>query len=221
MSRSTDRPGWKVLRSETYRSMPWRNGRGSTLEIAREPAAGEEFAWRLSLAAIDEDGDFSVYQGYRRAIVLVSGNNLRLRFRGHGSASLSPTKRAARFEGDWKTRCAVPEGSCTDLSLIVRNGSASRPSCIVRAPLVPRVEAARRIALSRDLYGAIFVLEGSVAVTEPKSVRPRRLRARDTLLLSPGASRVLTLRNRGRYPAQIAFLSWRTGEPLGVIRREA
>ncbi len=189
--------------------MPWRNGRGSTLEIAREPAAGEEFAWRLSLAAITADGDFSVYRGYRRAIVLVSGNGLRLRFRGHGSASLNPTRRGARFEGDWKTHCAVPEGSCTDLSLIVRDGSGSRPACIVRAPLIRRIEATRRVILSADLYGAIFVLAGATAVKEPKSVRPRRLRARDTLLLSPGASRVVTLQNRGRYPAQIAFLSWR------------
>lgn len=201
--------------------MPWRNGRGSTLEIAREPAAGDEFAWRLSLAAIDEDGDFSLYRGYRRAIVLVSGNNLRLRFRGYGSASLSPTQRAARFEGDWKTHCAVPEGSCTDLSLIVRTGSALRPACIVRAPLVQRFEAARRVTLSKDLYGAIFVLEGSVAVTESKTVRPHRLRARDTLLLSPGAGRILTLRNLGRYPAQIALLRWRPGHPLSPPRREA
>src|SRR5215469_6679430 len=77
-----------LLKSKNYRSMPWKNGRGVTLEIAREPAAGEEFAWRLSLAQIDADCDLSPYPGYRRALVLVSGNSLQLRFRGHGSSSL-------------------------------------------------------------------------------------------------------------------------------------
>ncbi len=193
--------------------MPWRNGRGSTLEIAREPAAWEEFAWRLSLAAIDQDGDFSFYRGYRRAIVLVEGNDLRLRFRGHGSCSLGPAKRGARFEGDWKTRCSVPEGRCTDLSLIVRRESTARPASIVRAPRVLRVRSSRRVPFTADLYGAIFVLEGSVAIAEFNSIRRRRLRARDTLLLSRGASRVLTLRNLGPRPAQIVLLRWRPGLP--------
>jgi environmental stress-induced protein Ves len=191
--------------------MPWRNGRGSTLEIAREPAVGQEFAWRLSLAAIDEDGDFSSYRGYRRAIVLVEGNDLRLRFRGHGSCSLRPAKRGARFEGDWKTHCAVPEGRCTDLSLIVRRESTARPASIVRAPRVLRVRSNRRVPFTEDLYGAIFVLDGSVAIAEFNSTRRRRLSARDTLLLSPGASRVLTLRNLGQRPAQIVLLRWRPG----------
>lgn len=213
MSRRASRPGWNVLRSEAYRSMPWRNGRGATREIAREPPSGEDFAWRLSLAAIDADGDFSVYRGYRRAIVLISGSNLRLRFRGHGSRSLVPAKRGARFEGDWKTHCAVPEGSCTDLSLIVRSGATARAACVVRAPRVVRITSARSETLAKSLYGAIFVLDGSVTVTESTTSRPRRLRAADTALLSPGASRILTLRNLGRRPAQIVFLRWRPGHP--------
>ena len=199
----------QVLKHEDYRAMPWRNGRGSTLEIAREPASGEEFAWRLSLADIEEDGDFSAYPGYRRALALIAGNRLHLRFKRHGQRVLTPARRGTRFEGDWKTHCAVPEGRCTDLSLIVRRGSGGRPTSIVRAPLVLRLKSSRRLVVSTGLYAALFVLEGAVTVTQSASVRARRVRTRDTLLLSPGRERTLTIRSVG--PARVVLLRWRPG----------
>lgn len=205
------KPGQQVRKHETYRAMPWRNGRGVTFEIAREPAAGDEFAWRLSLADIDADGEFSAYPGYRRALVLVAGKSLHLRFQGHGNRRLDPSSRGARFEGDWRTHCAIPKGCCTDLSLIVRRGAATAPACIVRAPKMLHVGSSGRIALGRDLHGALFALEGSAAVSESIGVRPRILRARDTLLLYPGTARTLTVRAVGQQPALLVFLSWRPG----------
>lgn len=191
--------------------MPWKNGRGVTREIAREPAAGEQFAWRLSLAQIDADCDFSAFPGYRRALVLVTGDSLQLRFKGHGRCSLGPARRGTRFEGDWQTYCAVPHGCCTDLSLIVRKGSMARPACIVRAPMLLRIGSIRRVALAEALHGVLFALDGSVAVTESTGARPRGLRTWDTLLLSPGAQRTLTVCNLGPQPAQLVLLRWRPG----------
>jgi environmental stress-induced protein Ves len=191
--------------------MPWRNGRGFTLEIAREPAAGEHFAWRLSLADIDRDGDFSAYPGYRRALVLIAGERLRLRFRGHGNCILDPARRGARFEGDWKTHCAIPRGPCTDLSLIVRKGSGDRPNSVVRAPRVLRIRSKRRTVLAANLQGAVFVIEGSVTVSESTRARPHTLRAQDTLLLSPGRQRTLRFDNLEPSTAQLVLLSWCPG----------
>src|SRR6185437_3203774 len=126
-----------------------------------------------SLADIDADGDFSAYPGYRRALVLVAGKRLHLRFRGHGNRLLGPSSRGARFEGDWQTHCAVPQGRCTDLSLIVRRGRATSPASVVRAPKILRVKSSARVVIGRNLYGALFVLDGSVAVTESARTRPR------------------------------------------------
>jgi hypothetical protein len=203
----------QIARREAYRRMPWRNGRGFTLEIAREPATGDDFAWRLSLADIDRDGDFSAYPGYRRALVLVAGNALRLQFRGHGNCFLDPVKRGTRFEGDWETHCAIPQGRCTDLSLIVRGGADARPASVVRAPRVLRVKSTRHLVLGRDLYGALFVIEGSVAVSASVRARRRTVRARDTLLLIPGRERTLRLRSLQQSAAQLVLLSWRPGPP--------
>lgn len=190
--------------------MPWRNGGGVTLEIAREPARGEDFAWRLSLAQIDGSCDFSPYPGYRRAIVLVDGALLQLRFRGHGGCSLSPAKRGTRFDGDWKTRCVLPQGPCTDLSLIVRKG-VGPPASVVRAPTLLRIASTRRLVLPRDLYAVLFVIDGSVAITGSMGARAHALQPRDALLLIPGGGRTLTLRNLGEPPAQLALLRWCPG----------
>ena len=207
------KPGCKLRRYNTYRIMPWRNGRGSTLEIAREPATGEDFAWRLSLADIDRDGDFSPYPGYRRAIVLVAGSTLRLTYKRHGNSLLDATRRATRFEGDWETRCAIPHGRCTDLSLIVRRGTAGRSTSVVRAPRTLRLKSTTRVAVSQDLHGALFIIEGSVAVAESIRARSRTLRVHDTLLISPGPARTLQLRKLGQSSAELVFLAWRPGSP--------
>jgi environmental stress-induced protein Ves len=209
VTRNVKRPGHLLRQYETYRAMPWRNGRGFTLEIAREPVEEENFAWRLSLAEIDRDAEFSAYPGYRRALVLVAGNALHLRFRGHGKCFLDPTKPGTRFEGDWKTHCAVPQGRCTDLSLIVRRGPFARSRSVVRAPRVLRVQSAARVALAGNLYGAIFVLQGSLEVAESIRARPLTLRARDTLLLAPGRQRGLRLRSIEPSAARLVMLCWR------------
>ena len=189
--------------------MPWRNGRGTTLEIAREPARGDVFDWRLSLADIAEDGEFSTYPGYSRALVLVDGLDLRLRFRRHGHSFLTPTRPAIRFEGAWQARCAIPQGRCTDLSLIVHKGAAAHPAAIVRAPRVMLVKSTRRVALPANLYTAVFVLDGAVATGEVTRTRLPTLRGRDTLLFRPGPLRTLLVHNRGRSPARLVVLSWR------------
>jgi uncharacterized protein len=207
------KPGYQIRKHGAYRKMPWRNGRGFTLEIAREPSAGEDFAWRLSLADIDRDGDFSAYPGYRRAIVLIAGERLDLKFRGHGKRTLDPGGRSARFEGDWETHCAIPQGRCTDLSLIVRQGSAARSGCVVRAPRVMRVKLTARLVVAANLHGALFVIAGAVAVGESTGARPRIMRARDSLILSRGRERALRLRNLQPSAAQLVLLSWRPGRP--------
>ena len=213
MTRKANRAGFQIRKYGTYRRMPWRNGRGVTLEIAREPAAGDRFAWRLSLADIDRSGEFSAYPGYRRALVLIAGKGLRLRFRGHGACFLDPARRAARFEGDWKTHCAIPAGPCTDLSLIVRKDPAARPATVVRAPRMVRMKSTGRVALARGLYGALFIIEGSVAVAESTRARSRTARDRDTVLFLPGPERTVRLRSLGTSAPQLALLRWRPGKP--------
>jgi environmental stress-induced protein Ves len=196
---------FKILKYEKYREMPWRNGQGSTLEIAREPGDGKEFAWRLSLAKLERASNFSAYPGYRRALVLVSGEHLRLTFWGHGQRSLGPQDRCVRFEGSWRARCAVPLGPCMDLSLIVRDGSRS----VLKAPRVLEVGSQHPLVIPCGLQTALLPLQGVVTISNPSRFRPRRLRPLDTLLLPPAPRRVLNLHTT--QGAELVVLQWLPG----------
>jgi environmental stress-induced protein Ves len=65
------------------RPVPWKNGGGSTREIACCPggAGMDRFDWRVSLATIDRPGPFSVFEGIDRQIMLLEGAGVRLRSR--------------------------------------------------------------------------------------------------------------------------------------------
>lgn len=67
------------MRARELQPQPWRNGGGTTREIAVAPGDGHPFpAWRLSLATIATDGPFSTFPGVDRSLLLVSPTVLQL-----------------------------------------------------------------------------------------------------------------------------------------------
>lgn len=66
---------------------PWKNGGGTTQEIAcgtAPDAAPGAFDWRVSVARIEADGPFSSFPGVARVIVLLDGAGVRLRSNDSG-----------------------------------------------------------------------------------------------------------------------------------------
>src|SRR5664279_5262628 len=77
----TDSPiAARVLSPSDYRRMPWKNGGGLTTEIVVVPpdANFDAFAWRVSMADVDESGPFSTLADIERVLVLTAGNGMRL-----------------------------------------------------------------------------------------------------------------------------------------------
>lgn len=68
----------RLLPSSHPKRMPWKNGRGSTLELVTDAREDGTFTWRLALADVPEPGPFSSYPGLDRSIVLVAGAGLTL-----------------------------------------------------------------------------------------------------------------------------------------------
>lgn len=140
--------------------MPWANGRGTTLEIATFPAAaraGGVWAWRLSVAAVNEDGPFSALPGVDRALVVGQGRAMELTV--DGVPHHVERYQAIEFSGDADVRCSLPDGPLRDLNLMVRRGHGfGRPEL--------RVE---RVATGTtlDLNGAVavVVLDGVLTLT--------------------------------------------------------
>lgn len=55
-----------------YKSMPWANGKGVTVEMLRVDRDGVVL-WRLSRASVVENGDFSLFPGIERNLTVISG----------------------------------------------------------------------------------------------------------------------------------------------------
>ena len=106
----------EILRVETYKKMPWKNGLGFTREIRREPAEGE-FHWRLSIAMINEDGPFSIFPHYTRIINTLSGRGMILKVDGISSRPLLPYDPFV-FNGASEVECALIDGPIDDFNLI-------------------------------------------------------------------------------------------------------
>lgn len=67
----------QLIRSQDYELKPWKNGLGKTREIIGK-SAGEKLAWRLSLAIVESDGQFSNFDGFDRILTVVRGAGMRL-----------------------------------------------------------------------------------------------------------------------------------------------
>lgn len=81
MSDNTFMAGYRVLRSTERVPQPWKNGGGSTTDIVIEPEGStiSGFDWRVSIATIDADSEFSRYPGVFRALVPLTDRGLTLR----------------------------------------------------------------------------------------------------------------------------------------------
>jgi uncharacterized protein len=124
----------RLLAPADYKLMPWKNGRGATTELAIHPAHADlsqnPFVWRLSMADVVEDGDFSLFPGYDRTLVVTRGEGMELSF---GAAAppqlLAGPGQAASFSGDWSTRGRLLDGSVRDFNVM-----SSRPCSATASP---------------------------------------------------------------------------------------
>lgn len=116
-------PTFSVLTEDQYRSMPWKNGLGTTLEIlAYEDALGLRF--RISQAAVVEDGVFSIFDGLHRTLVLLSGQGMTLRHQSHSvhaTRVLDAPLEIACFDGGANTSAKLHNGPIEDLNIMVRD----------------------------------------------------------------------------------------------------
>lgn len=108
------------LPSTGYLEQRWRNGGGSTREIARHPDGADHWLWRLSIARVESDGPFSSFPGIDRHLLLLSGNGLRLRFDDGTLQVLMPPHGALRFAGDEAVHGELIDGPVTDFNLMWR-----------------------------------------------------------------------------------------------------
>lgn len=99
--------------------MPWKNGQGTTSEIAIFPPIAQfpkdEFFWRLSSATVQSSNTFSQFPQYERLLIVWKGKGMVL-----NGQELLPGH-PIQFSGEEKTECQLIEDQeVIDLGLIYR-----------------------------------------------------------------------------------------------------
>lgn len=118
-----------IIRFADLAPSRWRNGGGSTVEIACGTHAGadrpaaEDWDWRLSIAEVDRAGDLSAFEGMDRVLTVIDGELLVLTVEGreHGLERYRPL----RFDGGAPASAVLPTGPIRDLNLITRRGACA------------------------------------------------------------------------------------------------
>ena len=165
----------RVLRASDYREMPWKNGGGTTTEIAVFPAGAglDAFDWRISMAKVESGGPFSLFPGIDRTLALLDGHGINLTVGGALPIGLTTGSEPLSFPADVPTHATLTGGPVTDLNVMTRRGRATHS--MERITVSGSVE----IAAGGGTV-VLFCLRGDVAVNGEK---PIRLATRDTLLL--------------------------------------
>ncbi|MCW2748399.1 MAG: hypothetical protein JWP10_1541 [Nocardioidaceae bacterium] len=136
-----------MLDPAQVRPAPWRNGAGSTRELALATDPDGRMSWRISLASIDWDAPFSLFPEVDRLFVALGS----LRLTVDGVTSLMAWGDERRFAGESSVAVAVDEPT-TALNVMTRRGWG-------------RAEVALRDAVEHapDDVDVTIVLDGMVA----------------------------------------------------------
>ncbi|ENU1228095.1 MULTISPECIES: HutD family protein [Providencia] len=108
----------QILTTQDYRNMPWKNGQGSTLELARSHGEGlDDFDWRVSIADVKTAGAFSFFQNRQRIIGVLEGEGLILHVDKKPAVTLKQ-KEFFAFNGESDVYAELVQGAIRDFNVI-------------------------------------------------------------------------------------------------------
>ena len=176
------------LRVGDYRRMPWKNGGGTTSEIAIHPPgsglSGAPFIWRVSIAEVTASGPFSAFPGIDRSIAVIEGEGMVLSFAGAPSVHMERPYEPHAFSGDLSCDCTLIGGPIRDFNVMTARGACRH-----------EVEFHDLGALSiiLELAGAqnlLHLVAGAVLLRLPASGRAMEIGTGETLILEGAVSGV-------------------------------
>lgn len=105
----------RILRAYDLIEVPWKNGGGTTREIATG-ITDQHVVWRISRADVAQDGAFSDFTGFIRILTVVSGGGMVLE---HANGTLDAELwDPVRFDGSLRINSRLTKGPLTDLNLM-------------------------------------------------------------------------------------------------------
>ncbi len=149
----------RIIRAKDCQTTPWKNGGGSTTEIAAAPAGSslETFDWRISMAQVASDGPFSDFARVDRTLAVVKGNGLVLTIGKNAPVTLSSRADPVSFPGDTPTSARLTAGAITDLNVMTRRGRFSHR--------LKRIAKPTSCDFGDDDIAVVLSLEGTTTIT--------------------------------------------------------
>ena len=111
---------------------PWPNGRGTSYEIASQTPGVAGWTWRVAIAPVIEDCDFSHFENIHRQLLVISGGEMILTV--GGETIVCRPGEVAEFAGDIPTTAKLVDGPIVDLNLMTMRGKASGKMIFVERP---------------------------------------------------------------------------------------
>lgn len=179
----------RILGPETSRRRAWKNGLGSTLDVASDAERPEqEWTWRLSIADVPEAARFSEFPGVDRLLLCLEGPGLSVECSG-ARISVPSAGEALAFAGEEEVRGEPLGPGVRDVNLMLRRDRWRGRMTLLRGG-------------SRSLEGEVLIIhaaafspafrvdtQGGAFELGPGSTLVARGRA--AVRLEPGAAAVL------------------------------
>jgi uncharacterized protein len=160
----------KLIRASEYRVMPWKNGGGTTTEIAIHPEdgglSGKPFDWRVSIADVAADGPFSKFPGYDRHIMVIAGEGMVLDTDEAGRLDLTQRLVPQSFAGEWSVNGTLRDGPVRDFNLMLRREACAGSLAVRRLTEREAFSAQAGTLLCHLLEGELSAAGHIVAETD-------------------------------------------------------
>ena len=153
----------RLVRSRDLVRVPWKNGGGTTAEVAVHPpgAALDGFDWRISMADVASDGPFSRFPGIDRTLVLAEGRDLTLTLEGRSHRLAEPGDLLA-FPGEADTVATLGHGAIRDVNIMSRRGRFGHRVTLLSAGTIRSDWARAAVVAVVALEPVVATLDGSV-----------------------------------------------------------
>ncbi|MFM2436753.1 MAG: hypothetical protein RL353_743 [Actinomycetota bacterium] len=146
-----------IQRFDEHLKAPWPNGKGTSYEIASQTPGVAGWTWRVAIAPVLEDCDFSHFENVHRQLLIISGGEMILNV--GGETVVCKPGEVAVFAGDIATTATLVDGPIVDLNLMTVRSKASgvmthitRPGLLAKAEMLVAVSDTAEISVDGERF---------------------------------------------------------------------
>ena len=199
--------GWtmKVVTEKEQNRAKWSGGITTQLAIYPPEADYQKrnFAWRISTASVDDEkSTFTSLPGFKRIIMPLQGEPLKLNHKEHHKVTLNPLE-TDTFQGAWTTES---EGRVQDFNLMLAagcDGNMQGYDIIDKCSFKPQINTLE--SKGNTVTVAFYLLTGQLTIEQGKQTS--KIQKGDFVTFTAGVKEKLgeyVLRSKGEVPAILA-----------------